>query len=222
MGERYVPIGSSGKQPQEDGFLSFLGKLEWIRDAELENMTPFDTGKLRTPHIAYISLQGAKLASALHLAGAGISFGLLFLTIFLPQLLFLFILTEIYLLAIKIGVPVWLIHKFVTFEKGLSTEMIKYYLVGYAFFSFFADFIVLGFSVLAYILMLAFHGSGITFYDEWVYPIASFFLNPKTLLVLFVNLLVDPLPMVYLFFFRKKRKESIPPWIPLDSVPEEK
>ena len=222
MGERYVPIGGRRRPPEDEGFLSFLGKLEWIRDAELENMTPFDTEKLRTPHVAYISLQGAKLASFLHLAGAGMSLTLLVLSLVLPQLLVFFVLTEIYFLAIKIGVPVWLIHKFVTFEKGLSTEMIKYYIVGYAFFSLFVDFVVFGGGLIAYIFMIAFVNSGFSFYDEWIYPIASFFLNMKTLFILLLNLLADPLPVAYLFLFRKKRKENVPPWMPLDSVPEEK
>lgn len=221
MGERYVPIGEGRRPPEDEGFLSFLGKLEWIRDAELENMIPFDTEKLRTPHVAYISLQGVKLASFLHLAGAGMSLTLLVLSLVLPQLLVFFVLAEIYLLAIKIGVPVWLIHKFVTFERGLSTEMIRYYIAGYAFFSMFADFLVFGGGVLAYILMLAFSNSGFSFYDEWIFPIISFFINIETLFIFLLNLLVDPLPILYLTFFRKKRKENIPPWTPLDSVPEE-
>jgi len=221
MGDRVVPVG--GRRPPEgEGFLSFLGKLEWIRDAELENTSPFDTEKLRTPHVAYISVQGIKLASFLHFTGIGMSLSLLSLSYLLPKLLFLFLLTELYFLAIKVAVPVWLIRKFVTFEKGLSTEMIKFYVMGYVFFSIFVDVLSLGLGAIAYLFMLVFVNVGFSFYDERIYPILSFFLNLKTLSVFLLNLLSDPIPMVYFYLFRKKRKESIPPWVPLDSVPKER
>lgn len=224
MSTRYVPI-SGGKPPpdEKDGFLEFLGKLEWIRDAELENMVPFDTEKLRTPHIVYIATRGMGLALSLHGIGIFAFVSFFFLGFVLPSSLieFLFLMTEMYLIGIKVGLPLWLIHRFVTFQRGLSTEMVKHYMIGYVFVSFFMDILSLGFGFVGLIVANSLYGTGFEIYDEFIYPALSRVLNVKVLLIIGMNTLSAIVPIVYFYFFRKRREEKFPMWVPLDTIPED-
>ena len=221
MGKRYIPLGPEGGK-EGDSFLSFLGKLEWIRDAELENMHPFDVGKLRTPHLAYLMKQGAFLALTFH---SSLFLAVFFLTtasLFFSQLRLLIPLAELFALFVKAGVPVWLVRKFVTFDKGLSTEMIKFYVLGYSLTSFVLDLFSLAISSFLFLTVNVFYQVGYDFYDKWIYPLISEYINLKLLGVIALNMIfADPLPLAYFYHYRKKRKQKIPPWIPLDTIPEE-
>lgn len=225
MGDRYVPV--EGKEGTKgDNFLSFLTKLEWIKNAEVENARPFTVETLRTNHYFYISTRGMAMGSFLH----SLSVLLMFLTVILVWVHDLFTLlgylTELYLVAIKVLFPLWFVRKFVVYEHGLTTEIVKVYLVGFAFVSFIFDLLSLMFTFFVILGSDILYGIGqggvYSFYDETLYPLLKEFFNFKTMVMWGINMVIDLLGLIYFYWHKKRRKFTLPVWTPLDEMPIER
>jgi len=217
MGERIIPLPEEKEEKKELDILEFLGKLEWLRDAELENQKPFDTTKLRTPHIFFVMFQGAKYALSLH--GTAILMGLLILIFTFVSRIFFYLsfLVEILLLLIKIAFPVYVIRNFVIWENSLMTKLVENFVLGYSLTSFMVDMISFIFSFVAFVFLQI-----LSAYPQLqsIAEIGFLFFNEKTAVVWFINVICDFIPIFYFYFYKKQKKFHSPRWTPLDEIPE--
>lgn len=220
MGTRYVPVEES-RESGGDGFFSFLTKLEWIRNAELENAKPFVVETLRTNHYIYIATKGMGMGALLHGIAVFLIVSSLILSWFYAPLKYFAFLAEAYLLAVKILFPLWFVRSFVTFEHGLTSEIVKIYLVGFSLTSFFYDFVSAFITFMVVIFGNSFYGVGYEMYDEIIYPFIFTFFNLHSLAMWGVNMIVDCFGLFYFYRYRRSRKYTLPIWTPMDDVPTE-
>ena len=224
MGDRYVPIEEKDKGGGE-GFLSFLTKLEWIKNAEVENTKPFMVETLRTNHYVYILKHGAKMGAFLHALAVGLMVLVMFGTWVVETFKFMGYAIELYLLGVKIGFPAWFVRRFVVYEHGLTTEITKVYLSGFSLVSFGFDALSAIATFLIALFANVFYGIGeggiFSFYDNILYPIIMSFFNLHTLVVWLINMVCDLFGLFFFYLYRKKRRYTLPVWTPLDEIPIE-
>ena len=217
MGDRIIPLPEEKEKKKDLDILEFLGKLEWLRDAELENQKPFDTTKLRTPHIFFVMFQGAKYALSLH--GTAILMGLLIVIFtFISKIFFyLSFLIEILLLLIKIAFPIYVIRSFVIWENSLMTKLVENFVLGYSLTSFIVDMISLLISFIAFVFLKV-----LSAYPQLqsIAEIGFLFFNKKTAIIWFINVICDFIPIFYFHIYKKQKKFHVPRWTPLDEIPD--
>ncbi|HIQ49264.1 MAG TPA: hypothetical protein EYH58_06525 [Aquifex aeolicus] len=218
MSERIVPLSKEGSSNRRSfDVLEFLGKLEWLRDAELENAKPFDTTKLRTPHIFFVMFQGARYAVSFH--GTALLMGILIMVFtFISEIFFyLSILVEIFLIFVKIGFPLYVIRNFVIWENSLMTKLVENFVLGFAITSLTIDILSAIFSFFAYVFFKI-----LSVYPQFenISQVGFMFFNIKTAIVWFVNSLCDVIPIIYFYLYKKGKKFNVPRWTPLDEIPE--
>jgi len=217
MSERIIPVHQEeGSKKKSLDIWEFIGKLEWLKDAELENTKPFDVSKLRTPHILFILTQGVKYALSLHFTIFLTGFLVVIFSFFFPYFYYFSYPLELLLLLIKIGFPVWLIRKFVIWENSLMTKIIENFVIGYAVASFAVDVLSAVFSVGLFVFFEILKQYENT---RKVAEVGLMFFNLKSVVVWSVNSVIDFSPLVYFYIYKKKKRFNAPRWIPLDEVP---
>jgi len=214
---RIVPLYENQERKKELDIWEFIGKLEWLKDAELENMKPFDITKLRTPHRLFILVQGIKYAFSLHSVILLSGLLIVLFSFFIPIIFYFSFLIEVLLIMVKVGFPIWMIRKFVIWEKSLMTKIIEDFITGYVFTSFVLDILSAIFSVFAYVF---FNVLGVYGELKYIASAGLKFFNLKSSTLWLVNCIFDFIPLIYFYRYKKQKRFKVPRWTVLDEVPE--